>query len=300
MDLSDKKEMVFENEMGNASVSEYSVFPGVTLSFTSVHTDNLKPDISNKGTFVEIHHCREGRLEQTVGDDFFYLMPGDLSVSVTNKPSDIYNFPLRHYHGVTILINVDIAPKCFSSFLEDVRVQPIEVAKKLCGDKNRFILRNEEYVEHIFSELYSIPEEMRKGYFKIKILELLFVLNGIGPSADTSETVSLSKTQVRLAKQAAEFLSENMDKRVTIADLAKMFNVSDTYLKNAFKGVYGVPISSFGRIQKMQSAAQMLIHTDKSVSEVAYIFGYSNESKFTSAFKKIMGDNPGKYKKMNG
>ena len=293
-----KKETVYKNDVGTAVISSYSVFKGIDLSFNSVHTNTLKYDFSPGGTVVEIHHCNEGRLEQKQNDGFFYLMPGDLSVSIRNNTSDIYNFPLRHYHGITITINVDIAPKCFSSFLEDINVQPLDVAKKLCGNDSCFVLRNEEYIEHIFSEIYTVPENMRRGYFKIKILELLFVLNGLDHSIDSASCVSLSKAQVKIAKQAAEYIADNMDKRVTILDISKHLNVSDTYLKNAFKGVYGVPVSSYARIQKMQSAAQMLIHSDRSVSEVAYIFGYSNESKFTSAFKKIMGDNPGKYKKM--
>ena len=54
---------------------------------------------------------------------------------------------------------------------------------------------------------------------------------------------------------------------------------------------------SFIRVQKMQSAARVLIGTSRTVEEVAEEFGYENESKFSAAFKKIMGDPPGVYRR---
>ena len=76
-----------------------------------------------------------------------------------------------------------------------------------------------------------------------------------------------------------------------------MFGVSDTYLQKSFRAVYGMPVASFIRVQKMQQAAQTLIHTDKSIDEVAAEYGYANESKFSAVFKKLMGDSPSVFRK---
>lgn len=51
------------------------------------------------------------------------------------------------------------------------------------------------------------------------------------------------------------------------------------------------------RVQKMHSAAQLLIHTEKSIAEIAEEFGYSNTSKFSAAFQAVMGDTPGDYRR---
>ena len=58
-----------------------------------------------------------------------------------------------------------------------------------------------------------------------------------------------------------------------------------------------MPVISFIRVQKMQEAAQILIHTNDTIEMIAQNFGYENESKFSAAFKKIMGDTPGVYRK---
>lgn len=299
MDSLEKKEYFFSNDVGDASITVYEVFPGVQLVYNSVHMDRLDLGFVTEGNLIEIHHCREGRIEQEVENEYFYLMPGDLSIALRTKMANTYKFPLHHYHGITIGIDTDVASSCFSQFLEDVHVQPLEVAKKLCRNNNCFILRSEDYIEHIFSELYSVPESIRMGYFKVKILELLLVLSGVDLRRSQVSAKTLPKSQVELANQAAVYLLEHMNQRVTIAELSRVFNVSDTYLKSIFKGVYGVPVFSYMRIQKMQSAAQVLIHTERPITEIAYEFGYNNASKFTAAFQKVMGETPSEYRRVH-
>ena len=100
-----------------------------------------------------------------------------------------------------------------------------------------------------------------------------------------------------LVKAVSEYISSNLNEKISVKQLTKEFGVSATYLQNAFRSVYGMPVIRFIRIQKMQSAAQSLIRTSCTIEEIAEEFGYENESKFSAAFKKIMGDPPGIYRK---
>lgn len=297
MDSIKKTEYHISNEIGDAQLTVYEVFPGVQLTYNSVHMDHF--DLSNvvEGNVIEIHHCREGRIEQPFDDDYFYLMPGDLSIAERTQMVRAYHFPLRHYHGITIGIHEDAARQWLSQFMEDVHVQPLAVAQNLCRDRSCHIIRGEEYIEHIFSDLYSVSDGIKKGYFKLKIMELFLILSGIDPQKEEPSGSYLPKSQVHLANQVAAYLAERMDSHVTISELSKVFNISETPLKSIFKAVYGVPIFSYMRVQKMQTAAQLLIHTERSVADIACELGYSNTGKFSSAFKDIMGDTPSEYRK---
>lgn len=238
-------------------------------------------------------------MEQELNSGSFYIMPGDLSVTVREHGLGDYSFPLNHYHGISVSIDMDVAPECLSCFLEDVNVRPKELAGRLCGKENCFVIRSQDYIEHIFSELYQAPKSCKKGYFKVKILELLLMLESIDSEENRLSSLSLSKMQVELTKRAAVYLSENLDKQITVAELSKNFHVSQTHLQNAFKGVYGVPVSAYSRILKMQSAAARLVQTDTAILEIAAELGYSNAGKFAFAFQKIMGETPGEYRKMH-
>ena len=100
-----------------------------------------------------------------------------------------------------------------------------------------------------------------------------------------------------LVKAVSEYISSNLNEKISVKQLTKEFGVSATYLQNVFRSVYGMPVISFIRVQKMRSAAQILIRTSRTIEEIAEEFGYENESKFSTAFKKIMGNPPGTYRK---
>lgn len=108
---------------------------------------------------------------------------------------------------------------------------------------------------------------------------------------------ALSKNQMNTAKAVATYLSENISEEISLEDIAKSFYISQSHLQNAFKGVYGMTVSSYRREMLMREAAKSLAGTDLSISEIAGTFGYENASKFSAAFKRVMGETPSAYRK---
>lgn len=290
-------EYSFLEDGGDAQMRVYQLSPGIKLIYHSVHTDRSYLGTAQKKNVIEIHHCREGRMECAYQNGYLYLMPGDLAIEIAERATNEFVFPLRHYHGITISINTAIAPKCFSCFLSDVKIQPTAAARKLCGENDCFVIRSKASIENIFSEMYRVPSENKKAYYKIKVLELLLVLSGIAPRENKLNPRTLSGAQVELAKRAAAYIAKHTDAQITISALSQKFHVSATHLQNAFKGVYGVPVVSFMRIHKMNAAALELIRTDRAVMEIAGEYGYDNASKFAAIFREIMGETPLEYRK---
>ena len=111
------------------------------------------------------------------------------------------------------------------------------------------------------------------------------------------DNMSVSKGQINFINEVTQYITENINGKMTMKELTQKFGVSDTYLQKNFRFVYGMPVMSFIRAQKMQKAAQVLIHTERSVEDIANEYGYNNESKFSAVFKKIMGDSPSVYRR---
>ena len=102
-----------------------------------------------------------------------------LSVARQDVLPTLAAFPTGHYHGITVTVEPGLAPRCLSCFLEDVEVQPAALAEKFCAAGGYFAARSSRRVEHVFSELYQVPEDLRRGYLKVKILELLLFLSAL-------------------------------------------------------------------------------------------------------------------------
>ena len=110
-----------------------------------------------------------------------------------------------------------------------------------------------------------------------------------------SSAPALSSFQLQLAQDAAQYLQEHLHRHVTIAELCRQFSVSPTHLKQAFKGVFQLPVYTYAKQQKMYAAARRLRTEHCSVSEVAAAYGYDNPSKFAAAFRQVMGVTPKAY-----
>lgn len=285
-----------KNDIGELTVREYRVFPGIWLMYKDAHTEKYEYPAAYPKDFLEITHCREGRFEYDAGGQFFYLAQGDMSINRSIGQGAAVYCPLRHYHGISIAIDPGTAPSCLSCVLDDVNVQPAALLEKFCGEGETFIMRSTPKLEHIFSELYSVPEEIRKGFFKVKILELLLFLSNLNPALSQTKAHSCRKEQVELARRVCQYVSGHMDLRPTTKQLAAMFYVSPASIKKCFYDVYGESVYAYIRAYKMQSAAWYLESTDQAVSEIAGKFGYDNSSKFSKAFRDVMGMTPKEYR----
>lgn len=103
--------------------------------------------------------------------------------------------------------------------------------------------------------------------------------------------------QIKIIREIHDRLTEQMDERITIEELAKQYLINPTTLKTAFKAVYGTSIAAHMREHRMEQAAKMLRESDMSIAETAQAVGYDSQSKFTAAFKAFFGVLPREYRK---
>ena len=278
---------------GEVRRTVYPVFPGISLIYNDAHQCACRLERLDPPGLLEIHHCREGRIEYAYGGEHYFLAPGDLSVVSREDGPGAACFPTGHYHGITVTLDPKRAPDCLSCILQDVDVRPGALAEKFCAGSGCFVARSSARVEHIFSELYAVPDDLRRGYFKVKVLELLLFLSALDVPG---EKRVYSGAQVRLAQSARDLLLQSTEDDLTTAELAQKLGASASQLAASFRGVYGMTPAAFLRAQKMHGAAQLLRTSDRTVLDIAGQFGYDNASKFARAFRSVIGVSPSAYR----
>ena len=286
----------YEDEDGSLLFACHHVFPGIDL----IYKDFRKPGCvvqmeSPARNAMVIEHCREGRVECRMENTLFYLEAGDVTLRCTDQARRDVAFPMESYTGIDIVIDLEKAPGCLTCLMDDVEVEPAQLARKFgLEDRDFHFLRQNARLDHIFAEFYTIPESICRGYLKVKVLEVLLFLTGM--PLESAEKRRLSRKQARLAKSAHQYLAEHMHEHITIAELARQFGTSQTQLKDSFRNVYGMSVQGFICDLKMRAAAEKLLQSDCMISEVASEFGYANASKFAAAFKRVMGCFPAQYR----
>ena len=156
-------------------------------------------------------------------------------------------------------------------------------------------------MEHIFGELYRVPEKIRIPYFKVKVLELLLYLDAVTIPADETVPPYFYKTQVEKVKAIHDFLTGHIAENFTQDELSRRFDIPMTQMKNCFRSVYGSAIGAWLTDYRMNMAAELLINRrELGIAEIGGKVGYDNAGKFTEAFKRIMKLTPTEYRKERG
>ena len=289
--------MQARNDTGTGVMTMHDILPGIVIVYNDFHMREIKSEYSAKTELFCVDHCREGRIEQKIRSGVFcYTGAGDLRIDNRQGHNVDFYFPLAHYHGITIGFEPAEADRSIRAVFPDFPVSIAGLRQRYCSKPDRFFLRNEPAIEHIFSELYHVPEGIKIHYLQIKIFELLLFLEGIEFTDSAEIRPYFYKSQTEKAKAACALMNEDLSHHYTIEELAERFCISTSALKNCFKAIYGSSIYSFLRSARMNRAATLLKTTDLGVAQVAGEVGYSNPSKFAAAFQKEIKMRPLEYR----
>lgn len=82
------------------------------------------------------------------------------------------------------------------------------------------------------------------------------------------------------------------DSELSVEDLAADMNLSRVQLYRKVKSISGSSPVELLRTARLNRGYQMLLTTDKTISEVAYAVGFTAPSYFTKCFKEEFGQSP--------
>lgn len=285
------------SEEENITATVYPVYDGFEFVDFMINSKSYKPNFNRQDQVLEINYCYQGRMECKMHDGCLqYVGEGDLFLNMEVNHSERLELPLGFYRGIAIAIDLNRADSSIRTFLPDLPIKLASLSECLFKQDECLLLPSRDHIQHIFSNIYTVPEEAKLPYLRIKIQELLIYLNYLNIENER-EKKTYTRPQVEIIKQIHLQITEDPSKRTTIEELAHQYCISPTTLKSGFKGVYGSSISTYMKAFRMKEGARLLRETNKSIAEIANDVGYDSQSKFGSAFKEIMRVTPNEYRK---
>ncbi len=288
-----------DGEDGEGFMTMYRIFEGVYLMYNDFHMRGCVSEYQNEETVLCIDHCREGRIEHenSLGERY-YMEAGDMRIDRRVHHEGRVELPLSHYHGITIGFVHGMAEESLKREMPWLSVDISGLAERFCSGGKEFVLRSSETMDQFFSQLYSAPKSVRLEYFKVKAVELLLLLGALDISETAEQRQYFPVRQTDKVKQIHALITGSLDRSYTVDELSAKFDMPPATLRKVFKAVYGAPIYQYIKSYKMKAAASLLISESSStVAEIAQRLGYDNASKFSAAFRDIMGVSPQRYRR---
>lgn len=97
--------------------------------------------------------------------------------------------------------------------------------------------------------------------------------------------------------KAQEILTNRLDAAFTIEDLARQMNLSNRHLSRLFKRHTGHTIQAYRDNLRLEHGEQLLLHTERTVKEIAGACGSANARQFSRLWLRKKGCTPGEFRK---
>ncbi len=99
----------------------------------------------------------------------------------------------------------------------------------------------------------------------------------------------------KISEQVRSFIDHNITLPLSIASIAKTFNISESHLRFLFHKDYNMSPREYITIQKLNLAKEMLLK-NQDITFISLSLGFSKCSDFSNLFKKYIGISPSKYR----
>ena len=284
---------------GISKTTLFNILPYMHLIFFDIHARSLPGEIAENAVYhpMQFNYCVDGRIEMLLDDNsYIYLKEKDFCISRQTSQSESY-FPTKYYHGITLYFDPDFFTEANANVNNLFNLNLSQLSEIYFEKKDTYIAEASSEMEKILDRLWQLYETPSSFYMKLCVLELLHFLLDTRNVAQEKVLTFYTSTQVEIAKKAEQTLTADLKEHIPIKQIAQQFGVSETSLKNYFRGVYGKNISDYLRDLRMYTAEKLLIDTKMPISEIASQVGYTKQGKFAEVFRQRFQMNPLEYRR---
>ena len=146
----------------------------------------------------------------------------------------------------------------------------------------------------IYDALYSWAKYLQKEKHTENPVDHIF----IGVFNKFIKQKSAQKKTPGWVKELKEIIQDQIDTNLSLTDISKSLNIHPSYLSREFsKHFNNLSFGEYIRKLRIEKAIELIKSSSYSLTEVAYLTGFSDQSHFTRIFKLHTGKNPSAFKK---
>lgn len=221
--------------------------------------------------------------------EFIYVAEGSIQLSINNKtfdicsnkcalvlPYEVHSFMTKEYSDAYICVFSPEYVKTFHNMIEGKSLEnPVfnlsTNAQALILDK---IFKDNPNILQMKSCLYLLCSEIME---QTKLCE--------------SE-----KTDYELLHKILNFIQENFTQNISLRSISAEFSYSYTYLSKYLNEILGISFVDFINENRINYASYLLKNTQNTITDIAYMCGYSSIRSFNRNFIKFNKRTPKLYR----
>ena len=246
---------------------------------------------------LEINLIREGEAVFQVYQKSYRVRTGEGFLLNRNVPHSCSSPGNEHVRYSTILVRPDflygdfgsdVERKCFQPFLQNSAIPCIYLTG--FDENGKEILQKLNQVEEAF--------DRKRFCYELKIKGLLceaFAMILDGHRQELTKFVPANLQELERLEKMLNYLNMHFTEVISLQDLADQVHLSREVCCRLFKKMTGKTITGYLEEYRVNKSFSLVQSGQYSMTQITEMVGFSNPSRFASAFRKRFGCNPGEY-----
>lgn len=246
---------------------------------------------------LEINLIREGETVFQVYQKSYRVRTGEGFLLNRNVPHSCSSPGNEHVRYSTILVRPDflygdfgsdVERKCFQPFLQNSAIPCIYLTG--FDENGKEILQKLNQVEEAF--------DRKRFCYELKIKGLLceaFAMILYGHRQELTKFVPANLQELERLEKMLNYLNMHFTEVISLQDLADQVHLSREVCCRLFKKMTGKTITGYLEEYRVNKSFSLVQSGQYSMTQITEMVGFSNPSRFASAFRKRFGCNPGEY-----
>ena len=246
---------------------------------------------------LEINLIREGEAVFQVYQKSYRVRTGEGFLLNRNVPHSCSSPGNEHVRYSTILVRPDflygdfgsdVERKCFQPFLQNSAIPCIYLTG--FDENGKEILQKLNQVEEAF--------DRKRFCYELKIKGLLceaFAMILYGHRQELTKFVPANLHELERLEKMLNYLNMHFTEVISLQDLADQVHLSREVCCRLFKKMTGKTITGYLEEYRVNKSFSLVQSGQYSMTQITEMVGFSNPSRFASAFRKRFGCNPGEY-----
>ncbi|WP_177964503.1 AraC family transcriptional regulator [Blautia obeum] len=246
---------------------------------------------------LEINLIREGEAVFQVYQKSYRVRTGEGFLLNRNVPHSCSSPGNEHVRYSTILVRPDflygdfgsdVERKCFQPFLQNSAIPCIYLTG--FDENGKEILQKLNQVEEAF--------DRKRFCYELKIKGLLceaFAMIFYGHRQELTKFVPENLQELERLEKMLNYLNMHFTEVISLQDLADQVHLSREVCCRLFKKMTGKTITGYLEEYRVNKSFSLVQSGQYSMTQITEMVGFSNPSRFASAFRKRFGCNPGEY-----
>ena len=271
------------------------------LIMSLYHEEISEPDTEvHSHQFTEVFFIAEGNAVVEVNEKVVKVSYGDVLVFDSMVPHKIIS--TGDYGSFTVIsLMFDITAFITEDYIVIHKKELNELFKKLTSSFVKI-----PYESPVASKINDVLFEIENEFLDTEDVNIIraYVILMWSYLIKYCKTIS-DKDLIDRTPYSAEiektmvYINQNLDKSLTLDEIAHIANMNKTYYSTIFKKVTGKTVWEYILNARVELAISYLIKNDGefNITEILNMCGFNNATSFNKTFKKFTGKTPTEYKK---